>query len=204
MTLEEKKQALAQEEWEQFQQVQNEGGRASCQDDPDTFFRMRRSQFAPWPEELVDAYAADLRSARAVGRNLLTEKYAWMMERTAPERFRRISPLLPPPSELSERLIERVVELQLPWMEEYREKYPRLSAGNRPTRSSQDGPWSASFETYLRGELHTYSERTLLLYLDFLKELKAEGKNLSLLIMESTVRSYGYRDLEDAEKRIQG
>ena len=33
------------EEWRQFQQVKNEGGRASCQDDWEEFHRQRESQF---------------------------------------------------------------------------------------------------------------------------------------------------------------
>ena len=43
MTLEAKKEQLIRTEWELFQNVQNEGGRAACQDDPETFFLMRRS-----------------------------------------------------------------------------------------------------------------------------------------------------------------
>ena len=48
MTKQEKIEKLIQMEWEDFQKVNNEGGRASCQDDPETFFIMRRSHFAPW------------------------------------------------------------------------------------------------------------------------------------------------------------
>lgn len=92
MTLQDKKENLIQMEWQQFYQVHNEGGRASCQEDPKTFAIMRRSQFTAWPEALVDSYTADLEAAEEVGRNLLTEKYAWMMEDTAPGRVRAASP----------------------------------------------------------------------------------------------------------------
>ncbi len=165
MTLQDKKENLIQMEWQQFYQVHNEGGRASCQEDPKTFAIMRRSQFTAWPEALVDSYTADLEAAEEVGRNLLTEKYAWMME-------------------------------------DYAEKYPRLAAGNRAIRAAEATPGETSFETYLRGELHTYSEDTLLLYRDMIRSLKAQGVNMSLLIMEANVKAYGYQSLEDAEKRL--
>lgn len=202
MTLQEKKEALIQTEWELFQQVENEGGRASCQDDPETFFIMRRSQFAHWPEDLTDSYSRDLKRAKEMGRNPLAEKYGWMMESTAPEQFARIRRLLPERSELSRRLVDQIAAIHMEWMAEYREKYPNLAAGNRAFRSSEDSAWDTSFETYLKGELSTYSEETLLLYLAFAKELKKEGKSLALLIMEEQVKAYGYRDLEDAERRV--
>lgn len=201
MTLEEKKQALAEKEWVQFQLVHNEGGRASCQEDPETFFLMRRSQFSAWPEDLTDCYGRDLQNAEEEGRNLLAEKYAWMMKSTAPEQFQRISHLLPLPSEQQERLIGLIAEIEVLWMEEYGEKYPALASGNRPVHSSEDSQYETSFETYLKGELHTYSENTLLLYLDFVRKLKAEGKNLAILTMEAMVKGYGYQSLEAAEKQ---
>jgi hypothetical protein len=36
-------------EWEFFDKVENEGGRASCQDNWETFSKMRRSQYMAWP-----------------------------------------------------------------------------------------------------------------------------------------------------------
>ena len=204
MTLEEKKEELIKTEWEFFQKVENEGGRASCQEDPKTFFIMRRSQFAPWPEDLTDSYGRDLRRALEEGRNPLAEKYAWMMKSTAPEAFEKIRHHLPEVTEYSERVIEQIVERHLAWMEDYGKRYPKLASGNRALRSSQDSAYETSFETYLRGELCTYSENTLLLYLSFLKELEREGKSLSLLIMDSMVKAYGYAGLEDAEARLSG
>ena len=89
MTKQEKIEKLIQMEWEDFQKVNNEGGRASCQDDPETFFIMRRSHFAPWTEELIDCVQADMDRAHEQGRNLVMEKYAWMMASTAPDSANR-------------------------------------------------------------------------------------------------------------------
>ena len=53
-----KTQNLAEEitklEWQQFQLTQNEGGRANCQEDWQTFRIMRMSQFLTWPLDLQE------------------------------------------------------------------------------------------------------------------------------------------------------
>ena len=54
-------------------------------------------------------------------------------------------------------------------------------------------------ETYARGELLTYPTSLLQLYLDYIKELQAEGKSLSVMIEDTMVRLYGYNSIEDAE-----
>ena len=140
MTLQDKKENLIQMEWQQFYQVHNEGGRASCQEDPKTFAIMRRSQFTAWPEALVDSYTADLEAAEEVGRNLLTEKYAWMMEDTAPEEFAQLRRFLPEPSLLQKEMLDEITQIQIAWMREYAEKYPRLAAGNRAIRAAEATP----------------------------------------------------------------
>ena len=40
-------------EWDMFQHVQNIGGRASCQDDWETFEIMRLSQYENWTDEML-------------------------------------------------------------------------------------------------------------------------------------------------------
>lgn len=202
MTIEEKKERIVEMEWLFFQQVHNEGGRAACQNDAPTFFLMRRSQFAPWPEALVDSYLQDLEDAAGQGRNPLAEKYAWMMEHTAPEAFARLRDQLPPLTENTRADIRAIVAIHLQWMADYRAKYPRLSANNRAATSAEDTATDTSFETYLEGELKTYSPRTLHLYLAFMHDLQAQGQNLALLTMETTVKGYGHASLDDAEQRL--
>ena len=69
-------------EWEMFQKVDNIGGRASCQEDPETFYIMRKSQYDNWSPAMVDCYLEFARKCKADGRNLPAEKYARMMAYT--------------------------------------------------------------------------------------------------------------------------
>ncbi len=56
-----------------------------------------------------------------------------------------------------------------------------------------------SIETYQKGELYTYSTKTLKLLWDHIQRLEAEGVSLAKLIMENGVKYYGYSNLEEAE-----
>jgi hypothetical protein len=92
--MDERKQSLIDEvvrrEWDFFQQVNNEGGRADCQDNWGTFRVMRSSQYACWPDALIQRINRDLAAAQAEGRNPVMEKYARMMASTAPEQYRKL------------------------------------------------------------------------------------------------------------------
>ena len=90
--------------------------------------------------------------------------------------------------------------LEVSWMGEYYKAYPHLSAGNRPLTTAEDAPDDTSFETYLRGELKTYSEWTLAEYWGFLEDLQKKGQNLAFLTMEAMVKEYGYPDLTAADE----
>lgn len=186
-------------EWSLFTQVKNAGGRASCQEDPETFRIMRGSQFETWPEEILDSYQQDLESAIAAGRNLLTEKYAFMMASTHPHEFRRIEHLLPHLSDAALAHVESIVRINVAWEREVDRDFPSVRAGGRPLTTAEDSPWGASFETYLRGELKTYSERTLALYAAFTRDCLDGGRNLARENAENMVRAYGYSSLEAAE-----
>lgn len=116
--------AIVDEEWRQFQQVQNEGGRASCQDDRSTFVLMRTSQFTPWNEEVLASYQQDLNRAGDQGWNLLTEKYARMMEHTAPQQYARLADRLPKRGPERLQLQELLISIMMRWTREVEQRCP--------------------------------------------------------------------------------
>ena len=190
---------IVEMEWEMFQNVRNTGGRAACQDDFETFDVMRKSQFLIWDLPLLESYWQDLQEGKAQGRNLVMEKYAYMMESTAPKEYEAIATGLPKISEEKQAMVEQIVAIQVGWREEFAEKYPHLSGQARIIHTSEDTLYDISFETYLRGELKTYPMQTLVLYGRRIVAFVQEQKNMTEEIMRYTTAFYGYKTLEDAE-----
>ena len=87
-------------------------------------------------------------------------------------------------------------------MEEFQSKYPKLAGNARRIHTSEDMEWDTSYETYLRGELLTYSDPMLVMYGRFITQLVNEDKNLAEQIMLNTVLLYGYTGLEEAEEAL--
>lgn len=191
-------------EWTMFQDVPNVGGKAPCQDERQTFEIMRMSQAESWSEAALESYLGDLIDAQKLGRNLMTEKYARMMKSTSPMEYAGIEHLLPPVSKEAVELIEEIAAIVLEWEEELSKKYPRLIQRGRPIRSTGDSLFVTSLETYLKGELSTYSLRTLELYRDHVKRQKSDGINGSEITLARTIEQYGYRSLEEANEKLNG
>ncbi|MBO6164721.1 MAG: DUF4125 family protein [Lachnospiraceae bacterium] len=202
MMSEEKKQLVdevVRREWEMFQQVNNEGGRADCQDNWPTFYVMRSSQYEPWPVELVALFREELVSAELAGRNLVMEKYARMMASTAPARYAEMEPLLPKIDPRCRELTEEIIEIHKRWMAEHAKRYPNLSARGRKLYTEEDTEWDTSAETYLRGELLTWSAPMLGAYLDFMRDCEQKGINLVIEQDRRMIAAYGYESLEQAD-----
>ncbi|NEG89678.1 DUF4125 family protein [Bifidobacterium aerophilum] len=187
-------------EWNQFQRTNNEGGRAACQGNWPVFNQMRTSQFLTWPEPLLDSYLDDLIAADRAGRNLVTEKYGRMMASTAPAEYHtNIEPYIPRLSDERIAEQERIIAAQVAWAAEFRERWPKLGRAMRVLTTAEDTADATSFETYLRGELGTYSDATLDLYGRMIDDCRAAGRNLTEETIRATVRFGGFSDLAEAE-----
>jgi len=193
---------IVQLEWQAFDKVHNEGGRASCQDNFETFEIMRKSQFLAWDVATLASYYGDLKTAAKLGRNLVQEKYARMMASTAPAEYAGFAHLLPALSVWQQRTIARIVETQVEWREAFARAYPHMSGQARAIRTAEDTPHTTSFETYLRGELATYSEDTLRAYARMIDDCLQDERNLTTATMEHTARLYGYASLAAAERAL--
>ena len=146
-------------------------------------------------------YLADFKLNYAKGRNLVEEKYARMMASTAPEQYAEFAERLPVLSEEKGRIIEEIVRLQVQWMEEFAEQYPGLADNARVIHTGEDTPYDTSYETYLRGELGTYSDRMLELYGRYIVAHAQAGMNVAREIMWNTVQFYGYGSFEEAMEK---
>lgn len=192
---------IIEREWTMFDQVENQGGRAGCQDDEWTFYAMRYSQHQAFSRETLESYRQDLQQAEQEGRNLLTEKYAYMMEFTQPDYFdKKLKPYLPPVSHQKGELVDRIANLSIRFQQDFEKVYPAFAAAGRPITGTQGG--DVSLHIYTIGELKTYSEKTLELYLADMRGSEIQGENTAFQIHRSTAQFYGYPDLAAAEQRL--
>lgn len=194
--------AIVKLEWQAFDKVENEGGRADCQNDWNTFSVMRKSQYLAWPMELLKSFYMDFVEANDRNWNLITEKYGRMMESTAPEEYAKIADKFPKCTEQKRAIVNQIAQIQVGWMEDFAKKYPYMAGNARTIRSTTDNPYNTSYETYLKGELMTYSDQTLSMYGRWVVELNQEEKNLAEMIMTNTALLYGYESLDAAERAL--
>lgn len=194
---------IARAEFEAFDKVKNQGGRADCQDDWFTFSIMRKSQYLTWNPTMLWQYLYDFTREAAGGHNLIEEKYGRMMESTAPAEYEKLKKHFPVLTQEKKQIIEEIVRLQVKWMEDFAAQYPKLAGNARSIHTYEDHLFNTSYETYLRGEISTYSDKMLELYGRYIVKYVKSGQNPAKDIMEHSVLMYGYEGLQDAEARME-
>ncbi len=190
---------ILDKEFVMFHAVNGDGEKAACQNDRKTFDMMRYAQFDAWSEEACRSYLEDVEQAEREGRNICAEKYIHMMKSTDILQYERLKDLVRFPDERGRELAELIVGKMVRQTEALFQRYPYVSGAGRPLYSSQDLGGTTSIETYQRGELLTYSTRTLELLYKHLCSLEEQGIALAEKILEGSVCSYGYKSLEEAE-----
>lgn len=192
---------IAKIEFQAFDKVRNEGGRASCQNDWPTFYVMRKSQYLTWTKPMLIQYLYDFQRELSYGHNLITEKYGRMMESTAPEEYEKIKDKFPVIGEAKKAIIEQIVALQMEMMEQFAVEHERVAKQARSLHTYEDNFMNTSYETYLRGEISTYSDKMLQLYGQYVVAKVSAGENIARLTIENTAKLYGYKDIEEFEAR---
>lgn len=189
-------------ELQMFISVNNLGGApAPCQRDQDTFYIMRYSQHQAFSEAMLELYKNDLHDAKVAGRNLVAEKYAYMMEFSDNKYYKeKLADKLPQIPEEKMIIVEACAKEMVGFNKDFKAKYPYLSSKGRPEEAKDDGMISSYL--YYIGELKTYSTITLMEMMMDITKAKKENKNLVYEIQKSTSSFYGYKSVDDAEAKM--
>ncbi len=187
-------------EFEAFDKVKNEGGRAYCQNDWPTFSVMRKSQYLTWDSTMLIQYYYDFSREYSRGHNLITEKYGRMMESTDSKRWLEIKENFPELSDEKKAVIEQIVAIQMEMMETFAQIHPKVAGNARTLHTYEDSIIDTSYETYLRGEISTYSDKMLQLYGRYVVMAYQGGVNIAHETMSNTAMLYGFDSLEAFEQ----
>lgn len=191
---------IIKREWDFFQQIHHIDGVALCQQDYNTFYIMRASQFEAWSKEVVESYLGDLKEYQKYHQNPIYQKYGLMMKSNDPKGYQKIKHTLLTIDQDKLDIIEEIIMIQLQWKESFNQQYPHLANSSRPIYSYQDTIEDTSFETYLRGELSTYLDKTLYLYGNMIIKYLHNNQNLTTMITENTAHYYQYSSLADIKQ----
>ena len=161
-------------------------GQSVCQEHPEEFRRNRTAQFFTWSERTLSSYLDDLMSAEEKGKNLMTMKYARMGNQI--------------PCLNDAPLIKKIIEIQIAWQKDMFTRYPRLMQGARAVESLRDTDLHTSFESYLRGEIETYSGKTLGFLYEDIQRYQQNNQNMNQRLYDFLVKDLGYESLDEAEK----
>lgn len=175
---------IVSHEWQFFTSTVNYGHRAPCQDQKGNFLASRRSYWHMYSIEVLQSYLEDIKDALFHGRNLVTFKYAYMMQYTHPEEYEQLREKLPLISSTKSTLVKSIMHLYMTWEDSIKHSQPHLDNHNRKLYRKDENSRSTSVETYMTGELLSYSEETLLKILSYFMKLHQESINPIIGYME--------------------
>lgn len=184
-------------EWHFAQESKNKDTIAFCQKDLATFQVIRSSQILAWNDELRESYLEDLEIANRIGKNLIAEKYERIAAYTHHEENKMRIFHFQDHSEHRNNFTNKIVEIQVEWIKEFIKEYPSLRSNLNIVHGLEDTPYNNSVETYLKGELDTFSDKTLFQYGRYIVQLKAEKNNLTEMILANIAKTYGFESLKD-------
>lgn len=165
-------------EWTMFQATPNEGGTASCQQQPEAFRMMRWMAHCIHSEATLLSYYHDLQAAQINDRNLMIEKYARMDNRI--------------PSLSTSPLVDSIAEAESAWLEEAAALYPHALKGNG----------RKIFKQYISCELETLSDETLEHYHNEVQSALQNDKNLVTDRHNLLCKRLGYESLAAREAQL--
>lgn len=166
-------------EWDFFTNVNNLNKRSYCQDDSHTFIYSRLCYWGIYNDIILSSYLNDLISAKNNNRNLVAEKYAYMMKDTDPQYYGTIEDKLPKVTLYKKNLIDSIMLIYMSWEEDIKKNNPSILDNNRDLYDESISTGRTNIEHYFKGELTSYSESTLSLILKYY--LSAYQKNINLV-----------------------
>ncbi len=168
-------------EWKMFTNTKNIGSRSTCQDEKGNFFASRSAYWNMFDENVLNSYLDDLKDKESKNINIVTQKYGYMMKETDYDYFKKIEHLLPNVSEKKASLVDSIMLIYMKWEEDLLSS--NIDNKNRILYKKYNTKESTSVETYMRGELLSYSEETLFKILSqFLKDLSGNKNPVKIYL----------------------
>ena len=174
---------IVEYEWEMFQRLTTTQRNLACRNNKYMFLLMRSSQWRVYPLNVQASYLNDIHQALLENRNLLFERYAYMMVLTEHLIEDEVTKILPVIEKEKKDLVDKIIKHHKFWYESVANKLPIVTSAGRPI--VYGGVGEIDVFTYLKGELFTYSINTLINILEAEKMMMSQNKNLVIEIYKN-------------------
>ena len=177
---------IVEYEWEMFQKLTTAQKKLECRNNKYMFLLMRLSQWSVYPLNVQTSYLNDIHEALSENRNLLFEKYAYIMILSGHFIECEIRNILPIVKKEKEELVNKIIKHHRFWYNSVMEKLPITASTGRPIVYDRMG--EIDIYTYLKGELFTYSMNTLKNILETENMMMTQNKNLVIEVYKNYVK----------------